>query len=71
MTVTVVKRNKRLWIEDDETGETIYTPPDFVRMQSREPFLKLALDMMEPGAARIGLIIAFETAHNPRSRRRP
>lgn len=37
----VVKRNKRLWI-DDEDGNPVYTPPDFIHLQSREPLKELA-----------------------------
>lgn len=37
----VVKRHKRLWI-DDEDGNPVYTPPDFIRLPSREPMRELA-----------------------------
>lgn len=39
--VRVVKRNKRLWIDDD-AGNPVYTPPDFIHLQSREPIIRLA-----------------------------
>lgn len=40
----VVKRNKRLWIDND-AGEAVYTPPDFIRLQSRQPMHDLAASL--------------------------
>lgn len=40
----VIKRNKRLWI-DDKDGNPVYTPPDFIYLQSREPLIQLAQEM--------------------------
>lgn len=40
----VVKRNKRLWVIDRQ-GALVYTPPDFIRLQSREPLNALAADL--------------------------
>lgn len=41
--MNVVKRNKRLYVEHD--GAAFYTPPDFVRLHSREPLHALAIEL--------------------------
>ncbi len=64
MCLSVVKRHKRLHIVD-EAGASVYTPPDFVKVQSREAMASLATSMRgEP--ADIELIAAFEA--DPRNR---
>lgn len=62
-TFQVVKANKRLWIECVETGERVYTPPDFIRhrLQSREPMRFLANKLNEIGRYDIGAVVAFES----------
>jgi hypothetical protein len=54
----VVKRNKRLWI-DDEDGTPVYTPPNFIRLQTRDPLQRLA-NALALGDY-IGLVMKFET----------
>lgn len=56
----VVKRHKRLWIDDDD-GNPVYTPPDFIRLQNREPLVHLA-DKLE-STPYIDAVMAFEAAH--------
>ena len=66
-TYNVVKRNKRLYIEQKETGELVYTPPDFIKLHSRKPLLELA-DSLLHGANHpsfIKAIVAFETKVRP------
>jgi hypothetical protein len=36
----VAKFNKRLWIVDEVTDQTIYCPPDFVKVNSRDDLKK-------------------------------
>jgi hypothetical protein len=60
-TCKVHKRYKRLHIEVFETGESIYTPPDFVRVGSRQPLIELAQKFTQLQRRDIGLIMEFET----------
>lgn len=56
MTFTVVKRHKRLHVVN-ERGESVYTPPDFLRVDSRKILEDLA-DRMNDDT--IDAIMAFE-----------
>jgi len=58
----VVKRHKRLWI-DDEDGNPVYTPPDFIRMQSREPLKMLAENLSS--RPYIDAVMEFEATVRP------
>lgn len=65
-TYVVEKYQKRLWLKILETGERVYTPPDFVRkyMTGRESMQKLA-DSLCYGTHNpqfIKAIVAFESA---------
>lgn len=62
-TATVVKRNKRLFIETMETGAFLYTPPDFLRshIKSREHLQRLADIFTEKQERCIESIIRFES----------
>lgn len=60
MGYSVIKRNKRLWIRDEETNEAIYTPPDFVQINSRSPIQVLAAGFTKSGRRDINLIAQFE-----------
>jgi hypothetical protein len=62
----VVKRHKRLWI-DDPDGRPVYTPPDFVKLQSREPLWRLAEHFASAGRD-IMAIAAFERRWTPKNR---
>lgn len=62
----VVKRHKRLWIEAD--GELIYTPPNFIRLQSRAPLINLADQLMSLGSRDIDAIAEFEDRFSSRKR---
>ena len=67
-TFRAVKANKRLWIECVETGEWIYSPPDFIRhrLQSREPMHNLAEAFTASGRRDIGAIVEFEMRYGRR-----
>lgn len=67
-TYRVVKLHKRLWIEEVETGELVYTPPDFMRhrLQSREPMRALAQTFTAIGCRDIGAIVEFQASYGPR-----
>lgn len=67
-TFVVVKRHKRLWIDDVGTGDAIYTPPNFLKMQSREPLAALAKHFTEVQSRDINAIAEFEAQHTPRKR---
>lgn len=56
----VVKRQKRLHIIEMETDKVVYTPPDFIRLHSREPLTSLAARFTELGRRDIGAIMSFE-----------
>jgi hypothetical protein len=70
-TYVVHKRHKRLHIEVLETSESIYTPPDFVRVDSRQPLIELAQKFMELQRRDIRLIIEFETRWKMRAATNP
>jgi len=65
MQFRVIKKNKRLWIED-ETGKLIYTPPDYIRhlIKSREQLQEVA-DKLSAGADYITEIVEFQTRMRP------
>lgn len=63
MTFVVVKRHKRLWIVRLEDDLSIYTPPDFVKLQSRLPLQDLALRFTESRSRDIAAITEFETTN--------
>lgn len=55
----VVKKNKRLWLYEDDTP--LYTPVDFLIVQSRDQ-LKEVANKLNNGANYIDTIIEFETS---------
>jgi hypothetical protein len=65
MTFSVVKRQKRLWI-DRWDGTPIYTPPNFVRLPNREPLIALALHFTLTCSRDIDAIAAFEDKYSAR-----
>lgn len=67
----VEKRNKRLHVIEAATGASVYTPPDFVRVQTRQQFAELANLLNFRGFRDIDAIIEFETAFQHRPRHRP
>jgi hypothetical protein len=68
VTYEVVKRDKRLWLREVETGRLVYTPPNFMRhrLQSREPMIELAKAMTQELRYDIDVITQFETWHTPK-----
>jgi hypothetical protein len=63
VTYEIVKRDKRVWLREVETGRLVYTPPNFVRhrLRSREPMIELAKAMTAKLRYDIGAIVDFET----------
>jgi hypothetical protein len=63
-----VKHQKRMWLREAETGELVYTPPDFMRhkLQSRESMRELASRLSEIGRYDINTIIDFESRYSRR-----
>lgn len=59
------KVNKRLWIQDVVTGELLYTPPDFIKLHSRDSMEDLALRASMRRRLDIMEIMVFE-ARSPR-----
>lgn len=55
----VVKFNKRLCIEDERSGNIIYTPPDFVSVPGRHAVQFLA-NLLDEGVSYIDAVMAFE-----------
>lgn len=55
----VVKRNKRLHVARSDTGQIVYTPPDFLRIDNRAQLEALAMKLDE-GEEPIQAIMAFE-----------
>ena len=62
--MNVVKRHKRLHVVD-RAGRSIYSPPDFVRVPTREAVQRLANAML-PDQDNIGLIMDFEDTYTIR-----
>lgn len=66
-TFEVVKKNKRLWIQRVETGELVYTPPNFISLHSREPLQHLARDLGQvPLSSGFQEIMRFESYNGPK-----
>ena len=61
---TVAKVNKRLWIVEGD--RPVYTPPDFVKLGSREPLKALAQIFNETGAYDVDAVAGFESRHSTR-----
>jgi hypothetical protein len=66
-TFEVIKKNGRLWIECVETGELVYTMPNFVSINRREDLRSLAELMTIAGHRDIELIMWFETKFKRKS----
>lgn len=54
------KVNKRLWIQDVVTGCLLYTPPDFIKLHSRDLMDELAVRASMRGRLDIMEIMVFE-----------
>lgn len=54
------KMNKRLWISNGDTGEMLYTPPGFIRLNDRRSMIELVKRSNERGKISICDIIDFE-----------
>lgn len=64
MSLSVSKRNKRLWVMDAET--VIYSPPDFLRSRCTRDWLHSFCDKIEnKGMSRIAAVIWLETSLRP------
>lgn len=61
MMFTVVKSNKRLWIKNEESGELVYTTPDFIYLIDRNLMHQLAYQFNQRGKYDIEDVIIFET----------
>lgn len=59
MSFELVKQHKRLWIRDTDSGERVYTPPDFLQIVARDDFNGL-LDELNQGRHFVDAITAFE-----------
>jgi acetoin utilization deacetylase AcuC-like enzyme len=57
----VRKMNGRLWIEDQHTQTPLWTPPDFIKMQSRQPLFDVVLQANQ-GGIKIESIIDLEAS---------
>lgn len=55
------KAHRRLFIQDLETGELLYTPPDFIRLTSRTPLEDLARVACAKTFLDIADIVFFES----------
>lgn len=62
----VVKKQKRLYIEDSETMKLVYTPPQFisVKIKNSQDLNSLA-DDLNSGVPQANAITAFETKMAP------
>lgn len=65
-TFVVVKRHKRLWIDRFEDSLPVYTPPNFVKLHSREPLQALAARFADLHSRDINAIAAFESQYSQR-----
>lgn len=62
----VVKKNKRCHIVNKESGEVVYTPPNFVRFPYRAALWTLADTFTSAGQRCINAIAEFETQWSER-----
>lgn len=63
-TFVVVKRDRRLWILCQETGEFVYTPPDFMRHKiGNRGLLEAMAKDMTAGKRRIDAVMDFQREH--------
>jgi hypothetical protein len=69
-TYECVKKDKRLWIMEVETQETVYTPPSWIQMPSREPMKALAAHFTDVGYRDIQAIIDFEVKYGTKKKAR-
>lgn len=67
-TYNCVKKNKRLWIEEVKTGKFVYTPPSWIKLQSRTPMQILAIQFCEKDGYDIQAVIDFEVLYGPKKR---
>jgi hypothetical protein len=67
-TCVVVKDQKRLHIDILETGLRLYTPPDFIKLPSREPLKELANNFTESQNRDISKIITFESTYTNKTK---
>ncbi|EPX78113.1 histone deacetylase family protein [Salipiger mucosus] len=54
------KAFQRQWIQDQDNGALLYTPPDFVKLNSREPLEEIAAAASERGVLDIRDIVRLE-----------
>jgi hypothetical protein len=66
MAVCVAKRHKRLWICNGH-DKGVHTPPDFVKLHSREPLEVLAEQFTACGRRDIEMIARFEYRYGPKN----
>ena len=66
----VLKRNGRLRIVNKESGEVVYTPPNFVRFPYRAALWSLADTFTKVGDRCFNSIMEFEDRWNERKRAR-
>ncbi len=64
-----IKAYSRLWIQDNQTGDLVYTIPGSVRINSRRDLQALADRFTAAGHACLGAILEFEAAHSRTGRR--
>ncbi|GEP00522.1 hypothetical protein [Methylobacterium haplocladii] len=69
MSFALTKYQKRFWITIAETGERIYTPPDFIRLtRGRSDFDTMLADL-NAGGDLFEAVLSFERRLNPRKRK--
>lgn len=56
----VRKVNQRLWIEESTTGQFLWTPPDFIRLQSRREMMAICAEANAQDGLHIDQLIAIE-----------
>ena len=66
----VVKRHKRCHVVREDTGEVVYTPPNFVRFPYRAALWSLADTFTKVGDRCFNSIMEFEDRWNERKRAR-
>ena len=65
-TFEVRKINKRLWIVRYEDGVPVYTPPDFVKIHSRQPMIDLAAAFTKRLRYDISAVVEFQSKYSIR-----
>jgi len=71
LTFSIAKRFKRIVVIDDLSGEVVYCPPNFIKLNSRDDLRGLVHAFNYAGQREIKAIMQFEAQLHPNKKFRP